>query len=263
MADDKKGPPPPEKTHPVTPPTILFVIFIIVGTLFATFQVFIADYPFLAALLRALYLFFSGQASLNEIAAMTESGFIRAAAFLLQIISLFLTSLFLAGLLYAVFRLNEVMQILFAPLKAAGDKYAGVGGAGVGGATAGVGGPQLPGQGSVSAAGVPIPEDVNPKWLRVLSHINSDHASDWRLAILEADIMLDEMLDKMGYPGQTLGEKLKMVERSDFDTIDLAWEAHKMRNSIAHEGSDLTMSKVEAEKVITMFERVFREFKFI
>ncbi|MEK7185092.1 MAG: hypothetical protein AAB726_00500, partial [Patescibacteria group bacterium] len=177
----------------------------------------------------------------------------------LQIISLFLTSIFLTGLIYSAFRLNEVMKIMFAPLKAGGYKYAG---AGFGGATAGAGGPNLPGQ-NVSAAGVPIPEDVNPKWLRVLSHINSDHASDWRLAILEADIMLDEMLDKMGYPGQTLGEKLKMVERSDFDTIDLAWEAHKMRNSIAHEGSDLTMSKVEAEKVITMFERVFREFKFI
>lgn len=261
MADDKKGPPPVEITHPATPPTVLFVIFIIVGTLFATAQVFLSNHPFLSELFRAFYLFFSGQASLSEIAAMAQSGFIKAIAILIQIISLFLTSLFLAGLIYAVFRLNEVMKIMFAPIKAGGDKYARAGGA-AGGATAGAGGPVLPGQ-NVSATGVPIPEDINPKWLRVLSHINSDHASDWRLAILEADIMLDEMLDKMGYPGQTLGEKLKMVERSDFDTIDLAWEAHKMRNSIAHEGADLTMSKAEAEKVITMFERVFREFKFI
>lgn len=258
--DDKKAPPPPEKTHPATPPTILFAIFLIVGTLFATVQVFLSNNPFLSELFRAFYLFFSGQASLGEIAAMAESGSIKTLAILLQIISLFLTALFLSGLIYASLKLNEVMKILFAPLKAARDKYAAAGV--VGGATTGAGGPVLPGQ-HVSASGVPIPEDVNPKWLRVLSHINSDHASDWRLAILEADIMLDEMLDKMGYPGQTLGEKLKMVERSDFDTLDLAWEAHKMRNNIAHEGADLTMSKAEADKVITMFERVFREFKFI
>ena len=262
MADEKKGPP-PDNTHPATPPAALFLIFIIVGGIFATIQIFFTNHPFLSELLRSIFLFLTGQASLSEIAAMAESGIVRGFAILFQILSLLFTSLFLAGLIYATFRLIEVSRKLFAPINAV-DKYdaAQSASAGQSGQTVGQSGQVLPGQG-VSVDGVPIPEDVNPKWLRVLSHINSDHASDWRLAILEADIMLDEMLDKMGYPGQTLGEKLKMVERSDFDTLDLAWEAHKMRNNIAHEGSDLTMSRDEAEKVITMFERVFREFKFI
>ncbi|HVS79473.1 MAG TPA: hypothetical protein VHF05_00675 [Candidatus Paceibacterota bacterium] len=101
---------------------------------------------------------------------------------------------------------------------------------------------------------------VNSKWQRVIDHLESDNASDWKLAIIEADILLDEMLDAMGYQGDTVGEKLKQIERSDFVTIDYAWEAHKVRNMIAHEGADFTLTKKEAIRVIELYKKVFEEF---
>ncbi|MFM2357883.1 MAG: hypothetical protein RJA61_620 [Candidatus Parcubacteria bacterium] len=104
---------------------------------------------------------------------------------------------------------------------------------------------------------------VNKKWERVEQHINSKNSSDWRLAIIEADIMLEELLDTIGYKGEGIGDKLKGVEKSDFLTLDLAWEAHKVRNAIAHEGSNFDLNERDARKVIQMFEEVFREFKYI
>ena len=71
------------------------------------------------------------------------------------------------------------------------------------------------------------------------------------------------MLDKMGYHGATMGDKLKSIEPSDFDTLQEAWEAHKIRNAIAHEGSDYTINKPEAERVVKLFQKVFEEFKYI
>lgn len=113
----------------------------------------------------------------------------------------------------------------------------------------------------------PLPDPMeaytNKKWERVIDHINSPHDSDWKLAILEADIMLDELLNKMNYKGETMGEKLKQVERSDFTTIDLAWEGHKVRNAVAHEGSEYQITQREAERIIKLYEAVFREFKYI
>lgn len=103
----------------------------------------------------------------------------------------------------------------------------------------------------------------NRKWLKILDHVSSDNPSDWRLSILEADILLAELLEKMGYHGESIGEKLKSVERSDFETIDLAWEAHKVRNLIAHEGSNFPLSQREAKRVIGLFEEVFKEFYFV
>jgi hypothetical protein len=84
--------------------------------------------------------------------------------------------------------------------------------------------------------------------------------SDWKFAIIEADIMLDEMLTTMGYKGDTVGEKLKQVERSDFSTVEKAWEAHKVRNQIAHEGSAFSITKPEAVRVIELYKDVFEEF---
>ena len=75
--------------------------------------------------------------------------------------------------------------------------------------------------------------------------------------------MLDEMLDSVGYRGETMGDKLKSVEKSDFLTLDLAWEAHKIRNAIAHEGAEFTIDQREARRVISLYERVFQEFEFI
>lgn len=113
-------------------------------------------------------------------------------------------------------------------------------------------------------AEVSEPEKVaNPKWPRVVAHVHSDRESDWRLAILEADIMLDEMLEGMGYRGETLADKLKAIEPSDFLTLDKAWEAHKIRNTIAHEGSDFMLTQREAKRVIGLFADVFKESRFI
>lgn len=106
-------------------------------------------------------------------------------------------------------------------------------------------------------------EMVNKKWQRVLDHIGSANPGDWRLAIMEADIMLEELLDKLGYQGDGIGEKLKAVEKSDFTTVDMAWEAHKVRNQIAHEGSDFLLNEREAKRIISLFEAVFKEFRFV
>lgn len=101
------------------------------------------------------------------------------------------------------------------------------------------------------------------RWDRIKEQIASDDHHAWRLAILEADIMLSELLDKLGYRGETMADKMRQVERGDFRSIDLAWEAHKVRNKVAHEGSQLSLSHREARRVIELFETVFREFDFV
>jgi len=117
--------------------------------------------------------------------------------------------------------------------------------------------------------GLPIGEapavvDVsNRRWKNIQSLINSHNLNDWKQAIIEADILLDEMLDKMGYHGDSIGDKLKQIEPSDFLTLNQAWEAHKVRNQIAHQGSNYILSRDEAEKVISLYSEVFKEFYFI
>lgn len=103
----------------------------------------------------------------------------------------------------------------------------------------------------------------NLKWERVQKFMKSHNSSDWKQAIMEADILLDEMLTKMGYEGNSIGEQLKQIEESDFITLNKAWEAHKFRNHIAHKAGDFVFSKSEADRIIGLYEKVFQEFYYI
>ena len=101
------------------------------------------------------------------------------------------------------------------------------------------------------------------RWNGIVEEASSDDERKWRLAILEADIMLNELLDVQGYRGETMGDKMKQADRATFRSIDAAWEAHAVRNKIAHEGSAHLLSGREARRVIGLYEEVFREFKII
>ncbi len=101
------------------------------------------------------------------------------------------------------------------------------------------------------------------RWEKVIDHISSQHASDWRLAIIEADTMLDEMIEGHGYPGGSLGERLKNAGTGAFRTYQDAWEAHTVRNKIAHQGSEFPLLYRDAKQTIDRYENVFREFEYI
>lgn len=103
----------------------------------------------------------------------------------------------------------------------------------------------------------------NERWERVTDLVSSENPNDWRQAIIEADVILDEMVTRLGYRGEGLGEKLKQIDESDFNTLNNAWEAHKVRNQIAHAGSDFILTRREARRIVDLFESVFREFEYI
>ncbi len=100
-------------------------------------------------------------------------------------------------------------------------------------------------------------------WEKVIAHISSQNPNDWKQAIIDADIILGDLLTKMGYGGEGIGEQLKRVIKGDFQTIDQAWEAHKIRNMVAHEGSSFTLDQHEAQRVINLYKQVFEEFYYI
>jgi hypothetical protein len=103
----------------------------------------------------------------------------------------------------------------------------------------------------------------DPRWQEIERHMSTNSQAEWRVAIIESDIILYDMLDQMGYEGDTVAEKLKTVDRANFATLDDAWRAHKIRNIIAHEGANYELSRDEADRAIRLFKKVFEEFYFI
>ncbi len=84
-------------------------------------------------------------------------------------------------------------------------------------------------------------------------------AGQKREAIMRADILLDRALQWYQLPGTTLGERLKSAsKRFAKATLDKAWDAHRVRNQLAHE-LQYQLTPDEAERTIANFRSVLRD----
>jgi hypothetical protein len=104
-----------------------------------------------------------------------------------------------------------------------------------------------------------ITQERNETWEHIRANLLSDSPSDWRLGIIEADIYLDRLLDDKGYRGDTMGDKLKNLTDAQLPSLQIAWEAHKVRNRIAHDGAAFVLTMPEARRTLSYFEIVFRD----
>ena len=104
-----------------------------------------------------------------------------------------------------------------------------------------------------------VAKRINPKWEQIRMHFESTNPNDWRAAIIDADALLEELVTSLGYTGESLGAKLTSIRVNDFPTLQSAWEGHKMRNIIAHEGSNFTLTERQKEITRRHFEAVFHD----
>ncbi len=99
----------------------------------------------------------------------------------------------------------------------------------------------------------------NPRWHYILTLIESSNESDWRVAIIEADSMLEEILRDKGMDGDSVSELLESARSNGYQSIQSAWDAHLVRNQIAHAGSEFSLTQLEGRRVIKMFQSFFEE----
>lgn len=111
--------------------------------------------------------------------------------------------------------------------------------------------------------GVPVEKDKNlEEWQKILAKSASENESDRKVALIAADTLIEKILALAGYSGENLGEKLKNIEPSDLDSLQDLWEAHKIRNRIAHE-ADYKLSREDATRALALYEKALRELEYI
>lgn len=98
------------------------------------------------------------------------------------------------------------------------------------------------------------------RWDDIVALSTSPNESDWRRAILEADIMLSDVLRTRGFEGATVADQLRAANPFQMRTLDIAWQAHKVRNQVAHQGEALALTERDVRATIDQYKRVFEEF---
>lgn len=68
----------------------------------------------------------------------------------------------------------------------------------------------------------------------------SDNQIELRHAVLEADKLVDFVLKKKNYSGQTFADRLRSAENNiPKNVYNNIWDGHKLRNQIAHEDGQI------------------------
>ena len=99
-------------------------------------------------------------------------------------------------------------------------------------------------------------------WQKILERGSSADENERKFALIEADTLIEKILGLSGYDGENLGTKLKQVEKGDIESLDDMWEAHKIRNRIAHE-ANFQLSPEATELALSRFEKALRELQYI
>ncbi len=98
---------------------------------------------------------------------------------------------------------------------------------------------------------------IKKKWQEIEELLNKSNAMSYKLAVLEADNLLDHILKSMFFPGSTLGERLK-VACYKYEKLRQVWQAHKIRNQLVHE-TNYHLSFQEAKRALNIFKKGFEE----
>ncbi len=227
MADEKKTstPTPSPEYDPFLIVFGILIIMSVVAYVNTNISPLTSDAVSSGKFFENLWLFFQGKA---PVLAEVPSVFLWLKNF-----SIVLSVLFFAGIVWLGLRSREVHHIEH-------EKYAPV-----------------------------LVEEIEAKgrmtqWQVVLNHVNSESPAEWKLGILEADNMLDEILEEEGYIGETVADKLKAMSPSRITSYQELWEAHKVRNEIAHgNATSMELSKKTARDTITNFGKAFKELGYI
>jgi hypothetical protein len=94
-------------------------------------------------------------------------------------------------------------------------------------------------------------QNFTKRW-RELDALFSNGGPGLKLAVIEADKLLDEALKRRGYGGETMGERMKQAGAA-LGNQDDVWQAHRLRNRLVHEQTKL--SKPQAARALSAFKK--------
>jgi len=98
------------------------------------------------------------------------------------------------------------------------------------------------------------------KLLKIRKRLDSGRESQYKIAIIEMDDLINELLGKLGYAGENMAERLEKIAPGEIEHKEQLREAHELRNQIIHDGS-IRIDENLAKDTIEKFEKFIQHFQ--
>jgi len=99
---------------------------------------------------------------------------------------------------------------------------------------------------------------LEKRWQYTVRRLESPNMADWKLAVIEAENLTEEVLARMGFNGESFGERLKKMKPDQLPSLDNLTNAHQIRNNIVHD-PDYRIDIGEISKTIAIYEKSLQE----
>lgn len=96
-------------------------------------------------------------------------------------------------------------------------------------------------------------KNLRARWVEIEAMLEKPGDMHLKLAVLEADKLLDHSLKALSFSGKGLGDRLKFAQYRH-PKLRNVWWAHKIRNQIAHEAS-FHLDRGTAKRAIKEFKK--------
>lgn len=103
---------------------------------------------------------------------------------------------------------------------------------------------------------------MQKRWLKIEERLRTNQNSQFKIAILEADKMVDEILLNIGYAGKNMKERLELADANQIEEIDSLIEGHEIRNKIIQDDS-FSLDRNEADRVVGLYREFLDDLEII
>jgi hypothetical protein len=99
--------------------------------------------------------------------------------------------------------------------------------------------------------------EINRKWDSIMKGIKSGTESEYKLAVIEADDFLYQVLEEKDFEGDSLEELIQKAGPKRLQHYDEMLQAHSIRNAIVYDTSYSLDSEV-AKQILTNYESAIK-----
>lgn len=96
------------------------------------------------------------------------------------------------------------------------------------------------------------------RWAGIRQRFEAGTESEYKLAVIEADALLNDVLEDKGFAGKNFDEKIEKVGKTQIPNPDEVISAHKIRNNIVHD-PNYKLTKEEVKQVIAIYEKTIKD----
>ena len=98
------------------------------------------------------------------------------------------------------------------------------------------------------------------RWGAIKKRLENQEEKEFKVAIIEADEMIGDLVKRMGYQGENLGEVFQNVPEAQIESISKVKKAHEIKNRIVQD-ERFSVSLELARETLGYYEEFLNEFE--